>query len=503
MTPLTACTALATPLIGTATHLVGALTQTGTTGTPVAQPDLVSARQQMALSLGWHIVLSCLGIGFASMVVATEFIARRRQDRVMLTLARRWSKALGVLFPVGAVSGTVLSFEFGILWPGLMGTFGDVFGIPFAMEGFAFFIEAIFIGIYAYGWGRLSPRVHMLCGLPIIVSGILAAAFIMMANAWMNNPTGFTVAPNGTVTVTDSWAAVLNAGMPVQFTHMLLAAFIVAGFLTAMVYAWPLLKGSKLRYHRLGFVIPFTMAAVAVPAQLFVGDLSVRWIAANQPTKEAAAEAHYPTEGNAPEILFGVYHPDGSVTWGLSIPDGLSILTGGNPDTVVPGLDQTPPADRPPVNIVHWAFDIMVLTGSFLLLPSAWFAWTWRRTGRPPRPRPFWWAAVAAGPLSVLCLWAGWTVTEVGRQPWVVYEVLRTADAVSAAPGLRWGYYTLIVVYTALTAATIYGLRRLAAVPLPPHALVEVDPTDRTAGERRAARRARKAEPVADQGSPT
>ncbi len=448
---------------------VGVLAQagSGTTGAAVAQPDLWSARQQMALSLGWHIVLSCLGIGFASMVVFTEWLARRRDDEVMLALARRWSRALAVLFPVGAVSGTILSFEFGILWPGLMGTFGDVFGIPFAMEGFAFFIEAIFIGIYIYGWGRLAPKLHMLCGIPIIVSGILAAMFIIMANSWMNHPDGFTVDANGVVTVTDPWAAVTNSGVWIQFAHMLLAAFIVAGFLTAMVYTRPLLKGSKLRYHRLAFMIPFTMAAVCLPVQLFVGDLSVRWVGANQPIKEAAAEAHFPTESHAPEILFGFPQPDGTVKWGIVIPDGLSILTGGSPDTVVPGLDSVAPSDWPPLTVVHWAFDLMVVSGTFLLLPAAWFGFVWWRKRRLPKPRLFLWLGMAAGPLAVLCLEAGWVTTEVGRQPWIVYNTMLVTDAVTAAQGIRYGYYLLLVVYTGLTVATIYALRRLGQAPLP------------------------------------
>jgi len=446
-------------------HVAGTLAQVA--GSPVAQPDLWAARQQMAISLGWHIVIACLGVGFPLIIVFTEWLARRRKDRVMLALARRWSRALGVIFPVGAVSGTILSFEFGILWPGLMGNFGGVFGVPFAMEGFAFFIEAIFVGIYAYGWNRLRPRTHMLAGIPIIVSGVMATGFVIMANAWMNEPRGFTIDAAGNVTITDPWAAVTTPGALLQFVHMMLAALIVTGFLCSMVYARSLLRGSTLRYHRLAFTIPFTMAAVALPVQIFVGDLSVRWITEHQPIKEAAAEAHFHTGPNAPEVLFGFPQDDGTVSYGLSIPNGLSILAGGSPDAVVTGLDAADPADRPPVLVTHWAFDIMVLTGSFLLLPSAWFGWQWWRKRRLPRQRLFYWIALAAGPLSVLCLEAGWTTTEVGRQPWIVYRVMRTSQAVTSAPNIRYGYYLLLLVYGALTITTILALRRLARVPLP------------------------------------
>jgi cytochrome d ubiquinol oxidase subunit I len=454
-------------------HVGGVLAQVA--GAPVAQPDLWAARQQMAVSLGWHIVIACLGVGFPSLIVFTEWRARRRKDKVMLALARRWSRALGVLFPVGAVSGTILSFEFGILWPGLMGTFGGVFGVPFALEAFAFFIEAIFIGIYAYGWNRLRPRAHLLSGLPVIVSGILATGFVVTANAWMNDPTGFTVDPSGAVQITEPWAAVTTPGALVQFVHMLLAAFIVTGFLVAMVYVPALRRGSPLRYHRLAFAIPFTAAAIALPVQLFVGDLSVRWIAEHQPVKEAAAEAHFPTGSHAPEILFGIPQDDGSVAGGVSIPNGLSLLTGGSPDATVPGLDQIAPADRPPVLVTHWAFDIMVLTGSFLLLPAAWFGWQWWRRRRLPRQRLFWWLAIAAGPLAVLCLEAGWTTTEVGRQPWIVYGVMRTNQAVTSATNLRLGYYLLLAIYTGLTVTSILALRRLGRVPLPDVVLADED----------------------------
>ena len=231
-------------------------------------PDLVAARSQMALSLGWHIVLACYGVGFPLIVLLAEWRALRTGDDVYMALARAWTKSLGVLFAIGAVSGTILSFELGILWPRFMGRFGAVVGLPFAMEGIAFFIEAIFVGLYLYGWDRLSPRVHLLTGLPIVVAGVASAWFVVTANAWMNQPTGFRLDPSGKVVDPDPWAALTNRAMPVETTHMILAALMVAGFGVAAVYAAGWLRGRRDRYHRLGFLVPFTLAVVVTPVQI-------------------------------------------------------------------------------------------------------------------------------------------------------------------------------------------------------------------------------------------
>jgi cytochrome bd ubiquinol oxidase subunit I len=259
-----------------------------------AQPDLWAARQQMALSLGWHIVIACFGVGFPALVVAVEALGIRRADPDALRLARRWSQVLAVLFAVGAVSGTILSFELGILWPGLMRTFGDVWGLPFAIEGIAFFVEAIFVGIYLYGWDRLPPRVHVLTGVPIVVAGVASAWFVVTANAWMNQPRGFDLEhylATDEVTDVDPWAAMFNPATPPQTTHMVLAAFMVSGFGTAAVYAAALLRGRTDRYNRLGFLVPFAMAAALTPIQIGVGDWAARFLADNQPVKLAALEA--------------------------------------------------------------------------------------------------------------------------------------------------------------------------------------------------------------------
>jgi cytochrome d ubiquinol oxidase subunit I len=415
----------------------------------------------MALSLGWHIVIACFGVGFPLIVLIAEWRALRTGDAVYSALARAWTKALGVLFAVGAVSGTILSFELGILWPRFMGRFGEVIGLPFAIEGIAFFVEAIFVGLYLYGWDRLSPRVHLLTGIPIVVAGVASAWFVVTANAWMNQPAGFRLDSSGAVVDPDPWAAMMNPATPVQTTHMILAAFMVAGFGVAAVYATGWLRGRRDRYHRLGFLVPFTLAAVVTPVQIGVGDWAARFLADRQPVKLAALEGLHETQRGAPLTIGGLY-VDGRVHLGLRIPKGLSLLAHHDPDAVVQGLDEVPPGDRPPVAIVRNAFQVMVGIGTCLLLLGAWFAFAWWRKRDLPNSRWFFRAAVAAGFATPVALEAGWVVTEVGRQPWIVYRVMRVEEAVTTAPNIRLGLYLLLVVYALLTWGTIFVLRRQA-----------------------------------------
>jgi cytochrome d ubiquinol oxidase subunit I len=381
---------------------------------------------------------------------------------VYSALARTWTKALGVLFAIGAVSGTILSFELGILWPRFMGRFGAVVGLPFAMEGIAFFIEAIFVGLYLYGWDRLSPRTHLLTGVPIVVAGVASAWFVVTANAWMNQPTGFRLDSSGQVVDPDPWAAMTNRAMPVQTTHMILAALMVAGFGVAAVYAAGWLRGRRDRYQRLGFLVPFTLAAVVTPVQIGVGDWAARFLAQRQPVKLAALEGLRQTERGAPLTVGGLYF-DGRVHLGLRVPKGLSILAHHDPDALIHGLDEVPPDDRPPVAVVRNAFQLMVAIGTALLALGAWFAVVWWRRREPPSSSWFYRAAVAAGFAAPLALEAGWIVTEVGRQPWIVWRVMRVEDAVTTAPHIRVGLYFLILVYGLLTWGTVFVLRRLPA----------------------------------------
>ncbi|WP_048877015.1 cytochrome ubiquinol oxidase subunit I [Saccharomonospora saliphila] len=432
----------------------------------VADPaNLMAARMQMGLSLGWHIVIACFGVGMPAITVFAEWRALRTGEEAYRVLAHRWAKAMGVLFAVGAVSGTILSFEMGLLWPGLMGTYGEVIGLPFTLEGFAFFIEAIFLGIYLYAWDRLPPRAHLLTGLPVCVAGVASAFFVVCANAWMNQPRGFDL-EGGRVVGVDPWAAMFNPATPPQTVHMILAAFMVAGFGMASVYAVALLRGKRDRYHRLGFAVPFTVAAVLTPVQIGVGDWAAKFLATNQPAKLAAIEGLYETGQGVPLSLGGFYD-DGELRYALEIPRALSLLAHWDPDATVLGLAEVPAADRPPVNVVHWSFQIMVAMGFALLALGAWCLVVWWRRRRLPESRWFYRGAALSGVAAVVALEAGWITTEVGRQPWIVWGRMRVEDAVTPVPGLTTGLAAVSVVYVLLTVGTVFVLRRLARVPLP------------------------------------
>lgn len=428
-----------------------------------ASSNLMAARQMMAFTLGTHILLASFGVAFPVVVLVAHLRGLRRGDAEALTLARRWSKVMAVLFAVGAVTGTVLSFELGLLWPELMGRYGEVFGIPFVFEALFFFTEAIFIAIYLYGWKRMRPWPHFWTIVPIAVAGLGGTFSIVAANAWMNHPAGFTVQPDGTLTDIDPVAAIFNDGIWTQVPHTYLAAFIVAGFATASVYAVGLLRGRTDRYHRLGFIVPFTVAAIAMPLQFFVGDMAARTMADRQPTKFAAQELVWETGPDQPEIIGGIMDPTtGEVSGGISIPGGASLLTGFSTDTVIEGLSAVPPEDRPPPNVVHLAFDVMVGIGTALLGLSAWFGFVWWRRRDLPRTRWFLRAAAVAGIAAAVAMEAGWIVTEVGRQPWVVYGELRTADAVTTAGGIWWWFAAIVVLYVAVIGTGVAVIRSMA-----------------------------------------
>ncbi|TMV00512.1 cytochrome ubiquinol oxidase subunit I [Streptomyces sp. DASNCL29] len=437
----------------------------------------------MGFSLAWHIVVACLGVGLPLLTLIAEWWGVRTGDPSYRLLARRWARAMGVLFAVGAVSGTILSFEMGLLWPGLMGRYGQVLGLPFAMEGIAFFIEAIFLGIYLYAWDRLPPRIHLLTGIPIVIAGIASAFFVVCANAWMNQPRGFTVR-HGRVVDVDPLAAMFNPASPPQTVHMILAALMVASFLTASVYAVALLRGRTDRYHRAGLLIPFVLGAVVAPFQLVVGDWMARFVADYQPVKLAAMEGVFTTSSHVPLTVGGIAGDHG-LKGGLEIPNGLSLLVGFSPSTVIKGLNQVPAARRPPVTGTHLAFDLMVLGGLFLIGLGLWLLLAWWRTRRRGERDPlarrgmrlFLWAASFSGLAAVTSLECGWVVTEEGRQPWVVQGVLSVRDAVNPAPGLMTGLWLLLVVYAAMTVATVYVLRRLAGERPVPVAPQEADVT--------------------------
>ena len=425
------------------------------------------ARAQMAFTLMFHIILVPLGVSWSAMTLIANYRAIRRGDSDALRLAQRWSKYMAVTFAVGAVTGTVLSFEFGLLWPQFMGKWGEAFGVPFAFEGLFFFTEAIFISIYIYGWQRLKPWAHFWTGIPIPIAGIFGSASVIAANAWMNSPDGVTLDSSGNIVDVDPVGVIFNDAMPLMAAHMIVAAYLVGGFLIASVYAAGMLRGRRDRYHRLGFIIPFTVAAIATPVQIGVGDLLARWVYENQPTKFAAIEMVTQTSSDVPEILLGHLNSSGEVEGGIAIPGLASWLSDPSTGraTVVQGLDSVAADQRPSireVNIVHLCWDVMVGLGTLLFLFTLWYwaSWIFRRD--MPRSRWFLRVAAVTGVLAVVTMEAGWIVSEVGRQPWIVYNLMRVSDAATTNEGVWITFIVVALLYAGLGITTILVLRGMS-----------------------------------------
>jgi cytochrome d ubiquinol oxidase subunit I len=358
------------------------------------------------------------------------------------------------------VSGTVLSFELGLLWPKFMEYAGAIIGMPFSLEGFAFFTEAIFLGIYLYGWNRVPPVLHWLAGVVVAVSGVLSAIFVVLANAWMNAPAGFDVV-NGQPVNINPIAAMFNPASLHETIHMVLAAYVATAFLVAGIHAFFLLRDPQSVFHRASCSIALIVACVSIPLQMFSGDFAAREVAKLEPPKLAAMEAHYKTGTGVPLVVGGIPNDDtGKVSYALQIPYGLSMLVGYSPQTKVVGLEDFPRDQWPNVRLVHLSFDIMVGTGSALLAVAVWVVWIWWRTRRLPDNKWLLRALVGCAPLGFIAVETGWFVTELGRQPWIIYGVMRTRDAVTPMPGLFVPFTTFTVVYLLLGVIVIFLLRR-------------------------------------------
>lgn len=426
----------------------------------------VAARASLGVSLAFHIVFAAVGIGLPLMFCIAEGIGLRKRDATWYTLARRWSRAAGILFVVGAVSGTALSFEFGLLWPRFMAFGSGIFGLMFTFEGFCFFLEAIFLGLYLYGWDRLSPRAHWLCSLPVVITGALASQFILAVNSWMNTPTGFTLV-NGKAVNINPIAAMFNPMAPSQAIHMLVAAYQVTGFAVAAVYAAGLLRGRNDAYHRNGTLLGMILATIMIIPQAIAGSWIGEAIARNQPEKLAAIEGLFPTTTGAPLALFGwVDTAKQQVYFAITIPKMLSFLSFNHFDSTVTGLDAFSQNTWPgPVltPIAHLAFDTMAtLGGLFLLVPLVFWFGYFRRHKTVPTARWLLWVLLICGPLTFVALECGWIAAELGRQPWIIYNIMLVSNGVTTNSGVAFFFFVFLAIYIALAIATIALLRRLA-----------------------------------------
>ena len=420
--------------------------------------DLLAARLLFAMSLGFHIIFAVVGIGLPLMMVIAEWRWLRTGEEVYLALTQRWAKGTAVLFAVGAISGTVLSFQLGLLWPGFMAWAGPIIGLAFSLEGFAFFAEAIFLGLYLYGWGRLSPAAHLGAGLVVVLSGAASAVFVVLANGWMHTPRGFRLL-DGQPTEIDPLAAMLNPSGLAQVPHMILAAYAATGFVVAGIHAFRLLCDPDNQFHQRAFVIACVVGGVSALFQPVSGDFLTKVVAEHQPAKLAAFEGQFATESGAPFRLGGI--PDleqGRLRYAIEIPYALSLMLYLDPHATVAGLDAVPREEWPPVAVVRAAFQFMFLAGVWMAAVAFWGGWLWWRRGSIVRSRRFLQTMVISAPLGFLAIEAGWTATEVGRQPWIIAGVMRTAEAVTPMPGLIVPLIFFGALYLFLAAVVVWVL---------------------------------------------
>jgi cytochrome d ubiquinol oxidase subunit I len=422
--------------------------------------DFLAARSQMALSLGFHIIYSCIGMVMPVFMAISHYKWIKTQDPVYKNITVAWSKGVAIFFATGAVSGTMLSFELGLLWPGFMKHAGPIFGMPFSLEGVAFFIEAIALGLFLYGWNKLNNWVHWTAGVIVGVSGIASGILVVSANSWMNSPSGFDFV-NGQYINIDPVKAMFNKAWFSESLHMTIAAFSATGFAVAGIHALMIYRKKNIAFHTKAFKIAIIFGAAAAILQPFSGDLSAKNAAKHQPAKLAAMEAYFHTQEYAPLVIGGI--PDTSakkVNYGIEIPGLLSFLVHDNFKTSVNGLDKIPVKNQPPVAVTHYAFQIMVGIGVLMMLIGMiYFYELWKKKDLLSKPwflKTFIWAT----PLGFIALEAGWTVTEVGRQPWIIQGVMRTSEAVTPMPGIQYSFYLFSFIYFTLSVAVIFLLKR-------------------------------------------
>lgn len=422
--------------------------------------DFIAARSQMALSLGFHIIFSCIGMVMPFFMAVSHYYYLKTNENVYRNVTKAWSKGVAIFFATGAVSGTVLSFELGLLWPEFMKHAGPIFGMPFSLEGTAFFIEAIALGFYLYGWDKFNKWFHWFTGVIVGLSGLASGILVVAANAWMNSPAGFDYV-NGEYINIDPIQAMFNDAWFSQALHMTIAAFVATGFAVAGVHALMILKGNNVLFHSKSFKIAALFGCTAALIQPLSGDISAKDVAERQPAKLAAMEAHFLTEKSAPLIVGGI--PDEEkqeVKYAVKLPGFLSFLAHGDFESEVTGLDRIPKQDHPPVAITHYAFQIMVGTGMLMMLVAAiYFLALWKKRDWLSHPLLFK-LFVIATPLGFIAVEAGWTVTEVGRQPWIINGIMRTADAVTPMPGIVYSFYTFSAVYVSLAVFVAFMLYR-------------------------------------------
>lgn len=422
--------------------------------------DFLAARSTMALSLGFHIIFACIGMTMPFLMVMSHWLWIKRKEEIYLKLTKAWSKGVAIFFAIGAVSGTALSFELGLLWPGFMKHAGPVIGMPFSWEGTAFFVEAVFIGVFLYGWNKINPYVHWFSGLLVGISGVASGIFVVCANAWMNAPAGFDWV-NGEAVNIDPFAAMFNPAWISQTSHMTIAAFVATSFAVAGLHALLLLKNKENQIHKKAVIIALSFGSIFAILQPISGDFSAKDVAKRQPIKLASMEGQFETKKGAGLTIGGIPDEESrTMNYGIEIPKLLSFLAYGDFDAVVKGLNEFPEENWPPVLIVHLSFQIMVACG-FILAALGVVFWIFRlKWEEKLNSRKFLIITALCGPLGFIAVEAGWIVTEVGRQPWIIYEIMKTIDAVTPVPGQIFHLAIFTIIYMILSVVAVWLMKR-------------------------------------------
>lgn len=428
--------------------------------------DLLVGRLYFMSTLMFHIVFVCIGMAMPFLMAVAHFRWLRTGDPIYKELTKAWSKGVAIFFAVGAVSGTVVTFQLGLIWPTFMREAGPIIGLPLALEGAAFFTEAVALGLFLYGWNALNKWVHFGAGLVVGIAGVASGILVTAANGWMNSPTGFEVAGvNQALTNIDPLAALFNDHWLTIATHMTIAAFVTTGFAVAGIHAWQYAR-TRHEIHGRAMRIALAIGALFAILQPISGHASAELVAHNQPVKLAAMEAHFETEAGAGLLIGGIPNQEtGEVILGFTIPNMLSLLAFGDPNAVVQGLNDFPREEWPPVLIVHLAYQVMVGIGFGVAgIGLLYFFLLWRRRAALEHPRVLWFLALLT-PLGLIATEAGWIVTEIGRQPWIIYEVMTVEHALTPMTGLIVPFVFMLLIYVTLfVIVTWLMLRQIRAL---------------------------------------
>ncbi|MCM3761088.1 cytochrome ubiquinol oxidase subunit I [Alkalihalobacillus oceani] len=421
---------------------------------------VIYSRILTGVTLGFHAIFATIGVGIPLLIALAEWIGIKRNDEHYRLLARRWARGFVITVAVGVVTGTAIGLQLSLLWPSFMEVAGHAISLPMFMETFAFFFEAIFLGIYLYTWDRFKKKIHhWLLVIPVVIGASASGFFITTVNAFMNSPYGITV-ENGVITNINPLAAMFNPATPTKVAHVLSSAYLTSAFILAAIAAIYLLRGNQHVYHKKALRLTMTVACVFAVVTALIGDLSGKYLAEYQPEKLAAAEWHFETTTEAPLILGGILTEDGEIAYALEIPYALSILAHGDPGAEVIGLEEFPEEDLPPM-IVHYLFDLMVISGIFLAAVSMLFVIMRLRKKWNEYNKPLLWLILAGAPIALFAIEMGWFFAEIGRQPWILNGFMRTAEGATTSQHVDLMLYLFILLYLVLAVSCATVLRKM------------------------------------------